>query len=116
MDNTVREVLIPAERPDPDVARVHTWLTGQGVTVAAVSLTRPSDGTRRLLIETGADVAPLFANWANVPTRQPLPEVVDYRFATQAVLDATGVPIVIKAWVRALNAFLRHKFDELGEG
>jgi hypothetical protein len=114
MEPRVVVVAIPAQQTEIDPARVHAWLAGQGVTVGAVSLryVNGSDGSppqRELLIQTDADVAPLFANWSAVPRSEMRAALVAYRNSTQTLLQAASpIPAAVhKQWVRDLNDLLR---------
>lgn len=108
MEPRVVTVPIPAQQSDVDPGRVHTWLSEQSVAVSAVSI-RYTNGERELLIQTDADVAPLFANWGAVPRSELRTAMRAYRFASQNLLQsAAPIPAgVLKQWVQALNDLLQ---------
>jgi hypothetical protein len=114
MEPSVVTIRIPPAQTEVDPVRVHAWLTAQGHVVTSVAL-RYSNGDRDLIIQTDADVAPLFTNWAAVPRSELRTAILAYRTSTQALLQAASpIPAAVhKQWVRDLNDLLRAGFGHL---
>jgi hypothetical protein len=108
MESNIVTIRIPPAQTEVDPVRVHAWLTAQGHAVTSVAL-RYSNGDRDLIIQTNADVAPLFANWGTVPRSEVREAIDQYRSAVLAV-RASALPQVFKDYERAVTRVFRVKF------